>query len=266
MAKRDDHLEEQLAKDIDRFQELLDELREEYRGLDKLEVGILKEVNRAKKDVDNMIRKVERLCENSFKHHKHILNRNKLWRENVEKEIREQYANHTPPAPEEEDLSLERGAYNTIDGIIRLVVGISLTDTVRAPDFEAQSYAFLIDSVFARTLAGESRSYFLPKRLEIQDLVEEGATLIALLREEYSCSLLENEEVWNDSIAVTRDWWETVALPRIFGGVDPDWEYDDTLPYDYMLAWTEREVTNATWQDCLDLMERVKYGARQEEK
>ncbi len=241
MSNRDEKVLEQLAKDSENFSKLLVDLQSEVQILDKLESRVILEISRAKVRVESLIRKLERHCDASRRHHKSLIESNKLWRQ---RELKKRDEPTSTPT-----------AFFTVDSIIRLVYAISVTDTVRATDFEALSFSFLIYAVLERALTGESSGYILKQPLDIKELTEDGGALLRLLRESFTCSLTESEEVWNEVSPLVREWWKDVALPKIFGGSDPDWETDDNLPYDYMLDYRSLDPV---YLDCLELIRCVK--------
>ena len=105
MPNRDEKILEQLAKDSENFSKLLVDLQSEVQILDKLESRVILEISRAKTRVDSLIRKLERYCDASRRHHKSLIESNKLWRQRELKKREES----TPTA------------FFTEDGIIRLV-------------------------------------------------------------------------------------------------------------------------------------------------
>ena len=255
MAQWDRILERQLEKDTEKFSALTETLEKDLDYLNSLESSMLKEIEKARRQTEGLINKLKKICSECANHHEVLLERNRVWRNNELKRIKQELSSVEVETEQEAEAKVFYG----IDAVMRLVTSISLSDEVRARDFEAQCYSFLLDSVLDRALRGESQGYFLSEEVDIGELVQEGVKLLELLRETSSLSLLD-EDVWASTLETNQDWWYEYALPKIYGGSDPDWYNIDALDVSFMQKWVQDSSVHPVYNDCLDLIRREKYG------
>jgi hypothetical protein len=240
MSSWDEQLETLLNNDEKRFEALLKEFRGELQLLDSLEESVRKEVGKTRTKLKLLIDRMERATDYSQRHFATLRQRNKVWRNRM-----------ALPASQVEE---EEPAFITINSILKLVMSVSLRDTVRASDFEAQSFSFLLPSVLKRTLLGESQGYILKRQPNLEPIQEEGAELLRSLRETFQGSLYSSPEIWSESLPLVRGWWTDSALPRIFGGKDPDWEGDECYSREYMVQWVNNPESDPIYTDCLEVI------------
>ena len=255
MAQWDVMLDRHLDKDTEKFKALTASLEKDLDFLDKLEQSMLKEIDKAREQTEKLINKLRKVCDECANHHEVLLERNKVWRNNEVKRIKKELSYSPPPPPQE----IEGKVFYGIDAIMRLVTAISMSGEVRAKDFEAQCYSFLLDSVLDRALRGESKGYVLSTEVDITPIVDEGVKLLELLREVSDFTLLSND-VWDATLDTNRDWWFTYSLPKIYGGADPDWYNTECLTVEFMREWALDSTIHPVYTDCLELIRKEKYG------
>lgn len=251
MALWDKYLADQEEKDKVKMETLLQEVKAESMEVGSLDTSLLKELRRKERKVEALLRKLERLVENAQKHLNTQIERNHLWREEERKKIIAELQSEKEEAP-------NNSAYYCVKGLITIVNSISMSDptSARATDFEAMCFSILLPMVLERALRVESEGYLLQVEVDLEDIISEGKQLLELIRDPEGRSLM-TPEVWDEAFPLVLEWWEDKALPKFFGGVDPDWKKTEFLSREFMEKWQEDRTIYSPYSDCLDLIRSV---------
>jgi hypothetical protein len=127
-----------------------------------------------------------------------------------------------------------------------------------ASDFALISQAVLFECVYNNISRGYSSYLFKDVPHSGVAAIYQGKSILKELREEEP-DYLDSEKNWDKYAPVIQKWWVNVALPIVFGEMDPDWSKSHIPTRDQMLKWADSDLNKlSTFPAVYDLMELSK--------
>ena len=175
-----------------------------------LESSLLKELKKEKDKVLLQLKRVEQLTEDVYRHTHWVSRRLSMEGESL-------------PQP-----------FYGIEAILKILFYVSVRGSERDLWWEEGSFAFLIPSVFQRTLEVDSQGYLLDEPVDpskIQYLCEQVSELVPS----------SEGWDWDPYMDELRLIWVEI-LTDIYGGADPLWEEDVPLSQEEAINWKRHPV------------------------
>lgn len=167
------------------------------------------------------------------------------WMEYEVRKVENIRAKHQPEKSDEEVSPRDWGEPDTK---LRQALTYTIFDTIlmcitsgQAPDFTLISQSVLFGCVYNNVSRGYSSYLFKDVPPSGVSAITQGRSILKELREKEE-DYLDTPENWERYAPLIQQWWMNVALPLVFGEMDPDWVDADLLNQTEMEEWAESDM------------------------
>ena len=166
----------------------------------------------------------------------------------VEYEVRKVENIRAKTKPEEVIEEASDKSWGEPDTRLRQALTYTVFDTIlfcitngQSPDFTLISQSVLIGCVYNNVSKGYNSYLFKGIPPSGVSAIIQGKSILEELREKED-DYLDTPENWEKYAPLIQRWWMNVALPLVFGEMDPDWAEVDLPNCSEMKEWADSDI------------------------
>jgi len=162
------------------------------------------------------------------------------------------------------------GGWGEPDTRLRQALTYTVFDTIllcitngQSPDFTLISQSVLFGCVYNNVSRGYNSYLFKDVPPSGVSAIVQGKSILEDLREQEE-DYLDTPENWEKYAPLIQQWWMNVALPLIFGEMDPDWAEADLPNCAEMKEWGESDINKMQITPAIyDLIETARSRSKE---